>query len=207
MKNEDIAKLSEQVDRKFIETYSIDDYEILTDDGWKDISQIGKTVEYKIWEVKTESHDLKCADTHIVFDEGMNEVFVKDLVVGQMIQTEDGLEEVLSVVELDEADNMYDIQVDSEDHRYFTNGILSHNSTMYCIYALWLTTFWPEKIILLLANKMATALDLLSRIAMAYQYMPKWIKSACLEFNKSSITFANLSAIKAFASSSDAARG
>lgn len=63
---------------------------------------------------------------------------------------------------------MYDIQVDSDEHRYFTNGILSHNSTMYCIYALWLTTFWPEKIILLLANKMATALDLLSRIAMAY---------------------------------------
>ena len=109
MKNEDIAKLSEQVDRKFIETYSIDDYEIQTDDGWKDISQIGKTVEYKIWEVKTKNHELKCADTHIVFDEGMNEVFVKDLVVGQMIQTDDGLEEVLSVVELDEADNMYDI--------------------------------------------------------------------------------------------------
>lgn len=103
---------------------------------------------------------------------------------------------------------MYDIELgDDSDHRYYTNGILSHNSTIYCIYSLWLAMFFPEKKIMILANKASTALELLGRIAMGYEYLPHWLKSACLTFNKGELTFANLSSIRAFASSSDAARG
>ena len=80
-------------------------------------------------------------------------------------------------------------------------------STIYCIYALWLACFSPEKKIMILANKAATALELLSRIETGYEYLPHWIKPACLVFNKGEITFSNMSSIRAFASSSDAARG
>lgn len=102
---------------------------------------------------------------------------------------------------------MYDIQVNNDDHRYFTNGILSHNSTIYCIYSLWLATFFPEKKIMLLANKAATALELLGRIITGYEYLPKWLKAAATVVNKGELSFANMSSIRAFASSSDAARG
>ena len=60
---------------------------------------------------------------------------------------------------------------------------------------------------MILANKAATALELLGRIETGYEYLPHWIKPACLVFNKGEITFSNLSSIRAFASSSDAARG
>ena len=40
--------LSEKIERKFEEIYEIDDYEILTDSGWQDISFIGKTIKYQI---------------------------------------------------------------------------------------------------------------------------------------------------------------
>ena len=83
-------KLSESIERKFIETIDVNDYEVLTDDGWADIASISKTVPYQVWEVKTETHRLKCADDHIVFDEDMNEVFVKDLLIGQKIATDAG---------------------------------------------------------------------------------------------------------------------
>lgn len=202
-----MKKLSDIVDRKFIDTIDIDDYEILTDIGWKDVKTVGKTVKYQVYEVVTTSHSLKCADDHIVFDEKMNEVFVKDLVVGQHIATENGLEEVISVNALNENDNMYDIQVDDDEHRYYTNGILSHNSTIYCIYTLWLTTFFPEKKVMLLANKLSTALELAQRIIISYQYLPKWLKCGCTVFNKAELSFSNMSTIRAFASSSDAARG
>ena len=103
---------------------------------------------------------------------------------------------------------MYDIELgDDSDRRYYTNGILSHNSTIYCIYSLWRSIFFPEKKIMILANKAATALELLSRIETGYEYLPYWLKPACLVFNKGEITFSNLSSIRAFASSSDAARG
>jgi len=163
-----MKKLSDTINRKFVDTIDIDDYEILTDTGWKDIKTVCKTIEYQVYEVVTTSHSLKCADDHIVFDENMNEVFVKDLVAGQRIATENGLEEVTSVNALNESDNMYDIQVNDDEHRYYTNGILSHNSTIYCIYTLWLTTFFPEKKVMILANKMMTALDLLNRCICAY---------------------------------------
>lgn len=60
---------------------------------------------------------------------------------------------------------------------------------------------------MILANKASTALELLSRISMGYEYLPHWLKPACLVFNKGELTFSNLSSIRAFASSSDAARG
>lgn len=87
------------------------------------------------------------------------------------------------------------------------SGRQQGKSTIYCIYALWQTTFFAEKKIMILANKAATALELLSKISMAYQYLPDFLKSSVVEFNKSTLSFANLSSIRAFASSSDAARG
>ena len=202
-----MKNLSEHIDRKFIDQQAVDEYEILTDNGWKDIACIGKTIPYQVYELKTKTHQLKCADTHIVFDACMNQIFVKDLQQGDMIQTDVGCECVEAITVSGEEDNMYDIQINDETHRYFTDGILSHNSTIYCIYALWLTTFFPEKKVMILANKLATALELLGRIQCGYQYLPKFLKSGCTTFNKSELSFSNMSSIRAFASSSDAARG
>jgi len=44
-----MIELSDRIERKFIESYDIDDYEILTDDGWKDCKAIHKTIAYDIW--------------------------------------------------------------------------------------------------------------------------------------------------------------
>ena len=51
----------------------------MTDEGWKDVKAIHKTVQYDVWILRTENHVLECADDHIVFDEDWNEVFVKNL--------------------------------------------------------------------------------------------------------------------------------
>lgn len=87
------------------------------------------------------------------------------------------------------------------------SGRQQGKSTIYCIYSLWLATFFPEKKIMLLANKAATALELLGRIITGYEYLPKWLKAAATVVNKGELSFANMSSIRAFASSSDAARG
>jgi hypothetical protein len=41
--------IAETHDRKFVETFKVKDYEILTDRGWEDIYAIGKTIPYEIW--------------------------------------------------------------------------------------------------------------------------------------------------------------
>jgi DnaB-like helicase C terminal domain len=119
---------SDIIERKFIETYDIDDYEIKTDSGWSDISKIGKTIPYEKWILKTENNELECADTHIVFNEDMEEVFVKDLKRNDIVFTENGIEKVISVENTKIKENMYDLELKDKKHRYYTNGILSHNS-------------------------------------------------------------------------------
>lgn len=119
---------SDQINRKFINTWNIENFEIETDTGWVDIVSLNETIPYKKYKIETESGlTLECADTHIVFDENMNEVFVKDK--PNFIQTINGIEKVVDITIFDDYENMYDFELSNEsNHRYYTNGILSHNT-------------------------------------------------------------------------------
>lgn len=123
--------------KKFIETFTFGDgneeYEVLTDTGWVDIKSSGKTTEYEVWEVQTETHRIRCADKHIVYVvkpglDNFSETFVEELHAGDFLLTESGPEEVISVKQTGTYENMYDLQLSDENRRYYTNGILSHNS-------------------------------------------------------------------------------
>ena len=117
--------------KKFVDSVDINDYEVLTDTGWNDIVKIHKTVPYCLWKIKTKDFYLECADTHIVFDDFFNEVYVKDLKEGSVIQTKSGLQTVINIEKTDIIENMFDLElgVDS-NRRYYTNGILSHNTLL-----------------------------------------------------------------------------
>ena len=116
---------------KIIETIQLQDLEVLTDTGWEDILSINKTIEYEVWILQTSGGKiLKCADTHIVFDKNYNEVFVADLNIGDSIRTENGIELVLTLDKTDEKTHMFDLELpEASNHRYFSDGILSHNTS------------------------------------------------------------------------------
>lgn len=114
--------------KKFTEVIETNEWEVLTDSGWQSIRRIGKTVPYEKWILKTENFELECADNHIVFDSSYNEVYVRDLTTGNTIITENGIEWVLSCENTKQLVEMYDMEVDHNDHRYWTSGILSHNT-------------------------------------------------------------------------------
>ena len=59
----------------------------------------------------------------------------------------------------------------------------------------------------ILANKSATARELLSRIQVAYQYLPRFLQQGVLEWNKGSLEIENGSKILASSTSSSAIRG
>lgn len=200
--------LSQQVQRKFIDSVHIEDLQVKTDGGWTDAVCMHKTVPYKIWQVRTSSHSLKCADDHIVFKAGFQEVFVKDLAAGDKILTDAGLEEVCAIEQSNEEDCMYDIELGcNSSHRYYTNGVLSHNTTTYTVFCLWYATMFQDKKIMICANKLATAIEIMDRIRKAYENLPFWIKPGILTYNKGEVAFANGSTIRACSTSSSAARG
>src|SRR6056300_1378440 len=74
-------------------------------------------------------------------------------------------------------------------------------------YILWYAIFHPEKTIAILANKGATAREMLSRVTLALENLPFFLQLGCRALNKGSIEFSNNSRIIASATSGSSIRG
>lgn len=59
----------------------------------------------------------------------------------------------------------------------------------------------------ILAHKEAQAIEILSRIQLAYEHLPKWLQQGIIEWNKSSVELENGSSILASSTASSAIRG
>jgi len=202
--------LEDSVDRKYVATKDASDWEVMTDTGWEQLNTVSKTISYEVWEIKTATKALKCADNHILFYKGFEQVFVKDIEVGEFIVTKDGLEEVISVENLHFSDNMYDLDINNLNKRFFTDGILSHNSTIIGLYCLWNVIFADARKpieIWILSNKGASAQSFLDDIKGTYEELDPYLKCGMLEYNKTSITFENGSKIITGTTSKDTIRG
>ena len=194
--------------RKFIESFFELGFFIQSDTGYVPISESHKTIKYQIWSLQTKNHKICCADDHIVFDQNTNEVFVKNLNVGDYIQTKNGLEKIQSIEQTPQFVHMYDLGVHHQNHRYYSNGILSHNSTVVCAFVLWYMIFSDFKpIIAFLANKGETAEEILKKVKLAYENLPKWLQHGVIKWNEGEIELENGSRAIAKATSSDSIRG
>ena len=80
-------------------------------------------------------------------------------------------------------------------------------TTMMTIYALWIASFQDDQRILIVANKEQTAISIFSRVRLAYENLPNYLKPGVLEYGKTSMKLANGSSIGISTTSSDAGRG
>lgn len=106
---------------------NIDEWEVLTPEGWKDFSGI---VEYekKVITVKfNNGKDLTGSETHRVMTiNGMLEL--QDLTIGSIVQTKSGTSLVEEISEVKDTQKVYDlVEVESTGHEYYTNDVVSHN--------------------------------------------------------------------------------
>ena len=83
----------------------------------------------------------------------------------------------------------------------------SGKSISACAYLLWFALFNSEKTIAILANKGATAREMLSRITLMLENIPFFLQPGCKGLNKGSIEFSNNSRIIAAATSGSSIRG
>lgn len=199
--------LSDQIERKFTEIIDLTEWEVESDSGWVDISSLNKTVEYEVYELVTNVGTiLKGADNHILIDAHGNEVFLRDS-LGLQIKSVAGLETVVSVRSLGYSESMYDLTVDSKDHTYYTNGLLSHNTTVAAGYLLWYAMFVEDSTVLVTSNKYDGAQEIMTRIRYAYESVPDHIRAGVKEYNKRSMAFDNGSRIVATTTTENTGRG
>jgi hypothetical protein len=95
------------------------------------------------------------------------------------------------------------------EHRFFC--LLASRqvgkSTLMTIYILWMANFFENQRILLVANKESTAIEIFSRVRMAYEMLPNWLKSPVVEYAKTSMELENNSRISITTTTGTAARG
>jgi len=108
---------------------------------------------------------------------------------------------------------LYDYQEEMvkqfHDNRYIIAKLprQSGKSTTVIGYILHYILFNQNMSVAILANKQSTAREMLSRLKLAYEYLPKWIQQGILEWNKGSIQLENGSKILASSTSASAVRG
>lgn len=158
--------------------------------GNQNLKAAGKSVEFTKEQVE---EYLKCAKDPVHF-----------------------IKEYVRIVSLDEGlvpFSMYDFQEDMvrkiHDNRFVIAKLprQTGKSTTVISYLLHYILFTQDVNVAILANKLATARELLHRLKLAYEYLPTWMQQGIVEWNKGSIVLENGSKILASATSSSAVRG
>lgn len=80
-------------------------------------------------------------------------------------------------------------------------------TTMVVGYILWYILFNEDKTVAILANKAATAREILARIKIAYEALPMWLQQGVRTWNKGDIELENNCRIMATSTASSAIRG
>lgn len=101
------------------------------------------------------------------------------------------------------------IEVWNDSHLFLCSKhfIPTHNTTAITVLVLWYVLFNANKTVAILANKAETAREILGKIKLAYEHLPKWLQQGVEEWNKGSVSFENGSRILAGATSSSNIRG
>lgn len=154
---------------------------------------IHRTKEFEIYELKLEDeHELLCADNHLVLTKN-GWKYVKDLVNEDEVRV-DTCEEwtkVKSVKNTKKNEYMYDISIEEDDHSYYTNGILSHNTTTMAAAFLWYGIFHNDRHMAIVANKGETMFEIFRKMDAMLGNIPFFLKPGIIAKNMSGMSFDN----------------
>jgi hypothetical protein len=198
----------EDINKKILNSISGLNIKLLSDSGFLPASEIHITQPYRVYNLELENgYKMDCADMHIFFDDNFNEIYCRDIKVGQKIQTDSGLIKVISNKRGNRKLSMFDMSIDHPTHRYYTNGILSHNTINAAIAMLHFVTFNNDKNIMIVANIAGTTIEIIDKIKNIYSHLPFFMKVGIKNWNQRTIIFENGCRVKSAARSKTPAIG
>lgn len=119
------------LESEIAEEYTVTNKQVKTPYGWCEIKKVYKTIPLQVWEVFTIHHRLEASAHHLVLTPtGCKELHT--LNVGDTIFTETGLETIFYIAPTNRVEPLYDITIDNPNGLFYSQGIVSHNSTTFC---------------------------------------------------------------------------
>lgn len=187
-----LTHLNEYSDEKILKSHILDGVRVKCDKGWSPAAYIHETKPFTIYKIFTKNGlTLDCADEHLIYTPSGLSMWAKDLRKGDIISTDRGEDEIERVVKTNIDVNMCDITVLNNKESYYSNHILSHNTTTSAIYLLHYAIFNVDKNTLVLGNKRKTACEILDKISKIYLELPYHLKPGIYKWNESELVFDN----------------
>lgn len=209
VENKDQCEIYQHNKLKFIEKGNVKNILVNTPKGLVPIQHTFKTVEYKEYILTLQNGlSITCADEHLV-QTLYGDKQVQYLSKGDNILTKQGYTKVENVQETYKCSNMYDLELAGDYHYYYTNDIISHNTTTIGAFLLWYAMFTNDATVLVVSNKGDNAKEVIERIKFMYESCPLWLKPGVTDdgYNKHSLRFDNGSRIISQATSENSGRG
>jgi len=172
-------KENDDISDKIIDTIDLTakNLTVNTPSGYVPLLEVHKTKPYYIYYIETNGGlNLQSADNHLVVGEKNDLIFVKDLKIGYKIQTENGIDTIKLIKKEKYKLSMYDISIDSDDHLFYSNGIVSHNTTTIAAFFAWYLCFHTDRNLLILANKEKTAVEIVAKVMDVFRGLPFFLK-------------------------------
>lgn len=121
------------LESEIAEEYEVRGIEVATPNGYVPVRKVYKTKPMRVWTLTVGRFTVECSHHHLVYTllpGGFRPAC--SLCPDDLVMTEDGAETVTVSADSGRVEELYDITVDRPDGMFFSNGILSHNSTTFC---------------------------------------------------------------------------
>lgn len=185
---------SEDPSKKIIDSFRFDKttWLVKVKGGWGPISQVHLTQPYEPWRLRLQDgKTLMCADDHQVINLHGEKMLVKYMINGDMVLTENSYCMVDSVMKMSGKRSMYDLSVETAEHSYFADGILSHNTVMTSVFITHYLIFNKDRNVMVLANVGRTMEELIDKIKVIMSNVPFFMKPGVIVNNVKSMKFDN----------------
>ena len=179
-----------------------------TDYGFVPVEEINISQPFDVYELELENGlKLESADNHGVFLDGHIIKFIRDLNIEDIVLTKKGPSKVKSIKKLKSKVSMFDMTIESDEHSYYSNDILSLNTVSAAIVLLHTVLFNEDKGCMIVANKFETVKEIIRKIKDIYRLLPFFLKQGVTNWNEKQIAFENNCRIQSQARSKEPAIG
>lgn len=160
------------------------DVKIESHDGFHHVTATHIKKKSNICEVILENGmRIECADHHLITTPFGYSVPAIDLKKGEYVAVRDNTSKVKLVKKKRYKTFMFDITVASQDHLYYTNDIISHNSIISAIFIVWYLLTNSERNVLLVSQSGNKVKELMSKIEIIIKGLPFYMKPGMITNN------------------------
>ena len=140
------------------------EYEIETPNGWERVKAVVDKGERASYHISTENGKLDCSFDHLLFTKDGEWKQAMELQQGDSLRRKDSIEKI-DCIEATGNKHVYDIEVDSVEHAYFSNDFISHNCGKSAIVEGLALKIANDDVPKSLVGKTIYALDIASMVA------------------------------------------